>query len=117
MKTVLVGLMVAGIAGCTTFRPVGGSSSEVQRSIEAHALLHRGDRARITTFDGTAHSLVVTETYGGAVIGKHASVPIEQIRSVEMRTVRVGKPVDVIAVVYLVGLAAIVASYQSPQHL
>ena len=79
--------LVLVIAGCTTFRPVAGTSDELQRRILDGELLTAGDRVRLTTADAAVHELEIdtVDFDAGTIAGRRDAVPISAVVALERR--------------------------------
>jgi hypothetical protein len=109
MRGLTVLALILICAGCTTLKPVAGTPADLRQRINAGELLKAGDSVVIVTADGTSHPLVVTAVAGGLVQGRTGSVPVDQIVSLEKRTVRAGTIEFVLLGLLIVGLATLAA--------
>jgi len=85
MKRLAVSVLILCLAGCTTLRPVGGTPCELQQRIVSGAVLKRGDHVVILTSDGRAHEFNVVSVSASSIDGRHESIPMDQIASVQKR--------------------------------
>jgi hypothetical protein len=81
-------VLTIAVTGCTTMRPIDGSPTELQRFINAGELLKQGDRVRIVTVDEKAHRIAITKVEAGLIVGANESVPVDQVRSLEIEKVK-----------------------------
>jgi hypothetical protein len=110
MRGLTVLALILICAGCTTLKPVTATPADLRQRINAGELLKAGDSVVIVTADGTSHRLEVTAVAGGLVQGRTESVPVDQIVSLEKRTVRAGRTLDFVLLGLLIaGLATLAA--------
>lgn len=88
MKGFTACVLTIAVTGCTTMRPIDGSPTELQRFINAGELLKQGDRVRIVTADEKAHRIALTKVEAGLIVGANESVPVDQVRSLEIEKVK-----------------------------
>jgi hypothetical protein len=81
-------VLIIAVTGCTTMRLIDGSPTELQRFINAGELLKQGDRVRIVTVDEKAHRIAITKVEAGLIVGANESVPVDQVRSLEIEKVK-----------------------------
>jgi hypothetical protein len=98
-------LIVCVVGGCTTLQPVTGSPAAVQQRISSGALLKPGDDVLIRTEDGRTYYFNVTSVNASTIEGRHESILIDQIASIEKRKLSVGK-----TALAAVGLTVVVAA-------
>jgi hypothetical protein len=106
MKCFTVWVLVMCLAGCTTMRPVTGTSSDLQQRLASGGLIKRGDHVVIVMTDGSWHEFTVTSLDASTIDGKRESIPIDQVTSIQKRQLNVGKTLLVIGLT-LVGAAAV----------
>jgi hypothetical protein len=85
MKRIIVLAALFGFVGCTSLRPVEGTSTELQSRINSGALLTRGDRISVVTTDAKTHQFRVRAISEGAIEGSRDRVPVDQIVSLQKR--------------------------------
>lgn len=85
MGRLIVLAALVSFAGCTTLRPVEGTSNELQSRISSGALLTKGDRVSILTTDAKRHIFRVRLISDGIVEGRNDRFPVDQIVSVQKR--------------------------------
>jgi hypothetical protein len=85
MKGIMVSLLFFIVSGCATLRPVDGTPVELRQSITAGELLQSGDRVRIVTEDAKSHRLTVITVEAGLIVGRNKSVPVDQVKYLEIR--------------------------------
>lgn len=88
MKWFTACVLIIAVTGCTTMRLIDGSPTELQRFINAGELLKPGDRVRIATADERAHRIAITKLEAGLIVGPNESVPVDQVRSLEIKKVK-----------------------------
>ena len=76
---------VISCAGCTTLRPIEGTSTELRQQLNSGALLEIGDRVLIVTEDHKTHRFSVTAVSAGFIEGRAQSIPVDQVVSVQRR--------------------------------
>ena len=108
MERFTVFLLITCLAGCATQRPITGNPSDLQQRIASGELLKRGDHVEIVTNDGRAYEFNVASVSTSSIDGKHESVPIEQVASMQKREFSVGKT-SLVAASTVVGIALVVA--------
>jgi hypothetical protein len=115
MRRLIVLAVAIGLAGCTTLRPIEGTSIELRQRISSGELLEAGDRVSIVTTDDKTHRFAVTGIGPGFIDGKADSVSIEQIVSLKKRQFSRGKTLALVGGVVLVaGLAVYAAAQVAP---
>jgi hypothetical protein len=116
MKRFVALIAAISLAGCTTLRPIEGTSTELQQRISAGELLKAGDRVSIVTTDAKTHRFSVTGISAGLIEGKADSVPVDQVASLEKRQFSRAKTLALVAGVVLVvaGGVAIAAANAVP---
>lgn len=87
MKWIMVSLLLFIVSGCTTLRRVDGTPVELRQSIAAGELLDPGDRVLIVTEDANSHHLTVIRVEAGLIVGRNESVPVDQVRYLEIRQI------------------------------
>jgi hypothetical protein len=85
MKFFAASAFIIALTGCTTFRPIDGSPTELQQLINSGELLTPGDRVRIVTADEKTHRFAITKVEAGLIVGSNESVPVDQVICVEKR--------------------------------
>jgi hypothetical protein len=85
MKRFIALAALISFAGCTTLRPVEGTSNELQTRINSGALLTRGDRISVVTTDAKTHKFRVRVIGEGIIEGRQDRVPVDQIVSLQKR--------------------------------
>jgi hypothetical protein len=83
MKWLSASILIIALTGCTTMRPIDGSPSELQQSINSGELLKPGDRVRIVTMDDKTHRFAITKIEAGRIVGPNESIPVDVILSLE----------------------------------
>lgn len=108
-------LLVAGMAACTTLKPVDVPADELQQQLRSGALFAAGDRVRLATADEATYRFRVTEIdlETGVVLGRKAAVPIDEIVAVETRELSVGRTTLLTGGVGI-GIAALIAIAIAP---
>jgi hypothetical protein len=92
MNTALVCcLIVCMVTGCMTLQPVTANPSALQARIASGALLKPGDYVVIRTQDGRTRDFNVTSIKAGTIEGRHESISIDQISSIQKRKLDLGK--------------------------
>lgn len=116
--TFLSMLLVFSNVACTTLNPVDVPPDELQHQLRAGTLLAAGDRVRLVTADETVHKFRVTEISleQDMVLGRDASVPIDDIVALETREVSVGRTALLTGGVGI-GVAALIAIAIAPAIL
>jgi len=116
MQRLILLITLISFAGCTTLRPIAGTSSNLQERINSAQLLKAGDRVLIVTTDGTNHAFRITEVGSGVIKGRGTAIPVDQVASVEKREFSTGKTVALVALSLLAvaGLAAVAAAHAVP---
>jgi hypothetical protein len=79
------------LGGCTTFRTMEMSRSQVQEGISHGNLIHSGDQVKIITNDGKQYQFEVISVVDGSIKGKDVEIPIKDIDMVEKRRISVGR--------------------------
>jgi hypothetical protein len=110
MRGLTVLALILICAGCTTLKPVAGTPADLRQRINAGELVKAGDSVVIGTADGTIHRVEVTGVAGGVVQGRSESVPVEQIVSLEKRTVSPRKTLDLVLLGLLIAALATLAA-------
>jgi hypothetical protein len=110
MRGLTVLALILICAGCTTLKPVAGTPADLRQRINAGELLKAGDSVVIVTADGTSHRLEVTAVAGGLVQGRTESVPVDQIVSLEKRTVSARRTLDLVVLGVLIAALATLAA-------
>jgi hypothetical protein len=101
MRRFVVMAAIISLGGCTTPRPIEGTSNELQSRISYGGLLEAGDRILIVTTDNKTHKFRVREISAGFIVGRKDSVPVDQVVSLKRREFSLGKTLS------LVGAAAL----------
>jgi hemin uptake protein HemP len=116
MRCLIPLIAVVSLVGCTTLRPIEGTSPELQQRITSNELLKPGDHVLIITTDGKGYTFTVTKIHSGVIEGRSVSIPVDQVASVEKREFSEGKTIALVAVTVLVigGLVAIAAAHTAP---
>lgn len=116
MQRLILWITVLSLAGCTTLRPIDGTSGELQQRINSAQLLKAGDRVSIVTVDSKNHAFKVTEIASGVIKGRANDIPVDQVASVGKREFSTGKTLALVALSLLAvgGLVAIVAAHSVP---
>jgi hypothetical protein len=116
MRRLVVLITLISFAGCTTLRPIQGTSRELQEQINSAELLKAGDRVLIVTRDDKNHAFKVTEVASGVISGRATEIPVDQVASVEKREFSTGKTVALVALSLLIvgGLVGFAASQAVP---
>ena len=116
MKHLIILVAVISFAGCTTLRPIEGTSTELQQRISSGQLLKVGDRVLIVTTDQKAHRFAVTGIGAGVIEGKADSIPVDQVAYLEMREFSRAKTWSLVGgvVLVVVGGSVIVAANTVP---
>jgi hypothetical protein len=116
MRRIIVLAAIISCAGCTTLRPIEGTSTELQQRIDSGELLKAGDRVVIVTTDNKTHRFAVTGIAAGLIEGKADSVPVDQVVSLERRQFSRAKTLALVCGVVLMvgGVAVFVAAHTAP---
>jgi hypothetical protein len=116
MRRIIVLAAIISCTGCTTLRPIEGTSSELQQRVIAGQLLKAGDRVEIVTTNQQTHRFTVTRIDAGLIEGKAESIQVDQVVSVKRRQFSGVKTLALICGVALVvgGVVAIVAANTVP---
>jgi len=116
MKRIIVLAAVISCTGCTTLRPVEGTSTELQQRINSGQLLKVGDRVEIVTTNHEMHRFAVTRIDAGHIEGKAESIQVGQILSLEKRQFSRARTLILIGCVAIVvgGVVAIAAAHTAP---
>jgi hypothetical protein len=74
-------------SGCTTFRPVVGTTEELQRRVLDDEALAAGDRVRLTTSDGEVHEMRIESVIldSATISGGDDTVLIKDVIAIEQR--------------------------------
>jgi hypothetical protein len=78
-------LLMAALTGCTTLRPITAEQTDLAQRVASGEIIKPGDRAVITKKDGTEARFVVTSVNAVSIDGKHKSIPIDQVASIQKR--------------------------------
>jgi hypothetical protein len=116
MKRMIVLVALISCVGCTTLRPIEGTSTELQRRITSGELVKAGDRVVIVTADNQSHQIAVVAVVAGLIKGKTDTVPVDQVVSLKIRRFSRAKTLALIGGVVLVvgGVVVIVAAHAVP---
>ncbi len=101
----VLGLIIC-LIGCTTLQPVTVNPAVMQQRIASGPVLKRGDHVVVLTKDGKTHDFNVTSINASTIEGKRESISIDQIASIQKRTVSMGK--TALAIAFPVVVAAVV---------
>jgi hypothetical protein len=91
MKRLIVLAALISFAGCTSLRPVEGTTDELQNRINSGGLLAGGDRISVVTADAKTHKFRVRVIREGMIEGRMDiaggtdRVPVDQIVSLQKR--------------------------------
>lgn len=116
MRSMLLGVVLLGVAGCTALRTINGPPEQLRRDVAAGALLKAGDRVEVVTRDGRVHELVVTGIANGEIVARGESVPIDQLVTISKREFAVGPTAAVVGGIGAVILGSIIAAGNSHHH-
>jgi hypothetical protein len=110
--TMLFAMLCITCTSCTAFRPIEGSSDEIQGRVLSGELLAVGERVRLVTSDGRQHRfrIVDVDPVQDVVSGRNDRVRISQITDLARREVswlRTGALIGALGVLGLVGLFGI----------
>lgn len=94
-------MAVFSCAGCTTLRPIEGSSTELRQRISSGELLKVGDRVLIVTTDNKMHRFAVAGVRADLIEGRTDSVPVDQVVSLKKRQFSRGKTLALVGGVVL----------------
>jgi len=83
MRHIIVLVIIISCTGCTTLRPIDGTSTVLQQRINSGQLLKAGDRVEIVTTDHQTHRFAVTKIDAGLIEGKAESIQVDQVVSLE----------------------------------
>jgi|HubBroStandDraft_1064217.scaffolds.fasta_scaffold25298_1 hypothetical protein len=116
MRRLILLITLICFAGCTTLRPIQGTSRELQERINSAELLKPGDRVLIVTTDDKNHAFKVTEVGSGVIKGRATEIPVDQVASVKKREFSTGKTIALVALSLLIvgGLVGFAASQAVP---
>jgi hypothetical protein len=117
MRRLMVLALILVSTGCTTLRPVNGTPEDLRQQISAGTLLKPGDRVSIVSVDGKTHRFEVTGIAAGVIQGRHESVPVDQVASLEKRRVSALKTAALAVAVVAAGIVAIAAEQGPRVHL
>lgn len=90
MRLTLLLAILACVAGCATYRPVGGSTLELREQIASGNLLKTGDHVLLVTTDNVSHEFKVTAIRSDVICGANERVPVDTVVSVDLRHYRLG---------------------------
>lgn len=116
MRRIIVLVAIISCTGCTTLRPIEGTSTELQQRINSGQLLKAGDRVEIVTTDDHTHRFAVTKIDAGLIEGKAESIQVNQIVSLERRQFSRTRTLLLIGCVAIVvgGVVVVVAAHTAP---
>ncbi len=78
-------------SGCTTLRPIDAYQDDFSQRIASGELLKIHDHVVIETKDRQTYEFEITSLSATNIDGKHQSIPIDQIVSIEKREVNTKK--------------------------
>jgi len=114
MRLISVFMAIAFFAGCTTFRPIGLTPSELQSQTVSKKDIEPGDQVKIVTIDGKHYKFKVAAITDDYVEGEKMKVPVVDIVSIETKEFSWVK--TLLLTVGLVGLVqALVAVGSTPE--
>jgi hypothetical protein len=85
MSRIFAWLLLIVLAGCTTLRPITADQNDLASRIASGELIKPGDRVAITKKDGVERRFVVASVSAASIDGKHESIPIDQVASIQKR--------------------------------
>ena len=110
MKVLTVWALAVCLVGCTTLRPITGSSSELQHRIVYEALVKPGDHVQVQTIYHKSHQLTLISIDANNLVGEQETIAIDQIVSIERREFSLSRTLTLVGVTILGILIGIVAA-------
>jgi len=108
MKCLTAWALIIAMTGCTTLRPITTDQANLPQRIATEELLKPGDHVVIKTKDRQTYEFDVTSSGAGSIDGKHQSIPIDQVVSIQKRELS-GKKTALLFVSIVAGVALTVA--------
>jgi hypothetical protein len=106
MKLIAWYLIIA-LAGCTTLQPIAANQSDIAQRIAGGELLKAGDYVAIETKDGETSEFRVISLSATSIDGKHQSVALDQVVSIQKRVASSKKTVLLIGLILIGGALTI----------